>query len=135
MPGSVALVNAADAAIRYVGDAHVIRALWSGFEDPESGLVDYAIAVGTVEAPELFLSYHGVGCGQSRDGGCDVRRFETHSLSIPQLTEVVVSLRAVNGAGAMTVVQSAIVTGEPVRLLVLRGDLQVALLKEAPTLV
>lgn len=76
-----------------------IRAAWDAFEDSESGVVDYAVRVVDVSSVpnETVLGWASVGTSTT---------FSSPGLAIAHQHTYVVQVRATNGVGARTVIES-----------------------------
>ena len=68
---------------------HQVHFFWWDFEDTESGVREYLVAVGTIGQPERFAAFRSVGLGTEAIVG---------GLQLPQ-GKVMLTLRAVNHAG------------------------------------
>ena len=78
---------------------HVVQAEWPGFDDPESGIREFFVALGTEDEPESVQAFRSVGVERSA---------LLSGLELPQGI-VLLTVRAVNGAELSTEVSLEIV--------------------------
>ena len=78
---------------------HVVQAEWPGFDDPESGIREFFVALGTEDEPESVQAFRSVGVERSA---------LLSGLELPQGI-VLLTVRAVNGAELSTEVSLEII--------------------------
>ena len=93
------------ADIKYTDEGHYIAAVWDGFFDPESKVVDYFVSVGPAESPEAFYPRTSVHCGDgtgfyahNMPVKCTVTTFARHDFDLQHGHTYRVMLEAMNGA-------------------------------------
>lgn len=96
---SAAVVNdGAGADIDWSADSNAVSANWSGFTDPESGITDYMVGLGTTPTNDDFVAFASAGAVNS------------HSFTFPGSTtsgKFYVLVKPVNGAGTIGAIKAS----------------------------
>jgi predicted GH43/DUF377 family glycosyl hydrolase len=100
-PVAGAVNDGGGADIAYQASTTTISANWSGFGDPQSGVVSYEWAIGTTPGGTDIQGWANVGLSTSATNG---------SLTLVNGTTYYVSVRATNGAGLQTTITADGVT-------------------------
>jgi len=108
--------------IVWTPDGHVAEAVWDGFYDPESLVVEYYLSVGGFDklgkrSDEKYLRRSFMGCG---DGSgffdhkpsvlCNKTAFARHDMEMAHLDQFWVTVESVNGAHDVNATQTTTVT-------------------------
>ena len=100
--------------IKFTDEGHNIAAVWDGFVDPESKVVDYFVSVGPAESPEAFFPRTSVHCGDgtgfyshAKPVTCTVDKFQRHDFDLQHGHRYRVMLEAMNGAHSSTIVNTS----------------------------